>query len=199
MTISFPEAPTPARAAVLDALKKRGEAHSFLTPRLRDADPKTLDLNYPLRATYLRLDRIDPRKSQTLRHLVEPPLWRFLVTAGTTVIAAAYAVEDGAANWRLGEIAEGPSVEGTEVAIQAALKDERFVRLAFEPALVQAPALALVGLWLRGPEPDADWWMPIPPVSKPFIAFEVQAATSFVTHVTRLAATIPEHASARGG
>ncbi len=199
MTISFPEAPTPARAAVLDALKKMGEAHSFLTPRLREADPKALDLKYPLAAMHVRLDSIDPRKSQTLRDLVEPPLWRFLVTAGKTAIAAAYAVEDGAGNWRLGEIAEGPSVEGTETAIQAALNNERFQPQAFEPALVQAPALALVGLWLRGPEPDADWWMPIPPASKPFIAFEPQAATSFVTHVSRLAATVPQHNSARGG
>jgi hypothetical protein len=199
MTISFPEAPTPARAAVLDALKKMGEAHSFLTPRLRDADPKTLDLKYPMRATHLRLDRIDPKRSQTLSDLVEPPLWRFLVSAGGKAIAAAYAIEAGASNWRLGEIAEGPSVDGTETAIETALKDDRFKRLAYEPTLVQAPALSLVGLWLRGPEPDADQVVPIPPSSKPFISFKVLAAASFVTRVVRLAATIPQHASARGG
>ena len=199
MTISFPEAPTPARAAVLDALKRMGEAHSFMTPRLRDADPKALDLKYPLRAAHLRLDRIDPTKSQTLSDLVEAPLWRFLVSAGNKTIAAAYAIEAGAANWRLGEIAEGPSVEGTEVAIQTAQEDERFKQVVYEPALVQAPALSMVGLWLRGPEPDADYVVPIPPSPKPFVAFRTLAAPRFVTHVAQLAATIPQHASARGG
>lgn len=199
MTISFPEAPTSARTALLDALKKMGEAHSFMTPRLRDADPKGLDLKYPLGAMHLRLDRIDPTRRQTLHDLVEPPLWRFLVSAGRKTIAAAYAVEAGTANWRLGEIAEGPSAEGTEIAIQTVMKDDRVKRGVYEPVLLQAPALLLVALWLRGPQPDADLVVPIPPSSKPFAAFKVLAARSFVARVIRLAATIPQHGSVRGG
>jgi len=201
MTIAFAEAPSEARNAVLDALKTRGKAGSLLTPQLRAADPNLLDILYAVRTVHLPLDKIDPKDNpqKPLRQLVEAPLWRFQVTAGSKAIAAAYGVEVGAGTWRLGEVAEGPVVAGTEAAIDKANKDPNFQRIRYEPVLLQAPALAVVALWLRAPDPANDVVLPIPPSKPPFSAFSTIPPTGFVARLYEKAQTIPRDATTSGG
>ena len=200
MTIAFPEAPSEARNAVLDALKKRAKEKSFLTPQLQGADPGKLDLRYAMRSVFLPLERIDLHlEPKPLHELVDAPLWWFLVHTGKKAIAAAYGVEGGP-NWRIGEVAEGPTVEGTEHAVEAAAKDKELQRTRYEPVLLQAPALDVVAVWLRAPQPSADMVMPIPPSTAPFAnIYQVMKAASFVQRLYEKAANIPRNDSARGG
>jgi hypothetical protein len=198
MSISFREPPAEASNAVLEAMKKLAAGKSFATPKLRDAPADKLGLKFPMLAVHVPLDKIEPRRP--LQSMVESPLWRFLVTAGDgQAIAAVHAMEVGTGSWRLGEVGEGPSIEGTEVALEKANADRKFAGAVYEPVLLQAPAIALVALWLRGPEAGVDRLIPIPPSSASFVAYEVLPPDVFLEQVTAAAATVPRRDTTRGG
>jgi hypothetical protein len=153
-----------------------------------------------MRAVHLPVELIDLHHDpKPLHQLVEAPLWRFLIHTGTKAIAAAYAVGDGGPNWRIGEVAESPTVEGTEVAVETVDGDKELQKVRYEPVLLQAPALDVISLWLRAPHPSADIVMPIPPSTAPFATYKAMPAKDFVKLLYAKAEKIPRDDSARGG
>ncbi len=153
-----------------------------------------------MRAFHLPVERLDLHHARKpLHQLVEAPLWRFLIHTGKKAIAAAYAVEDGGPNWRIGEVAEDPTVEGTEIAVETVAKDKELQAVRYEPVLLQAPALDVIGVWLRAPQPSGDMVVPIPPSTAPFTVYQVMSAKDFVERLYEKAEKIPRNDSARGG
>jgi hypothetical protein len=150
-------------------------------------------LSMPHRVAYLRLDEI--RSDADLRSVARFESWRFLlheaVPAVRTDEASGIALV-GAATVHAGTnsysgLSMGPLAAATEEAIRRAENHPRVKGGSFEAILLIAPAVYVIGLWLRDLKHSDDFVMPIPPVSAPFRAYEEMSPGAFLTALNELA------------
>ena len=177
MTNTAADFPDVARQAVIDGMRERAATRGFWTPKLKLADPATLQVSMPHRVALLPLNRMQ----QEARRLAMPdkpaprPLyelasllgWRFLIINDhQEPIAAAHAFQTRTGAYRLGELNEGLYIERTLKAFQTPLVTEAISRRidgsAFEELLLLiAPAMCFSGLWVRFQQQDQDFVLPL--------------------------------------
>jgi len=188
--------PNPAPEPVVEALHQglgHGTAKRSWFAKLFAARGPGRFLSMPHRVAYLRLDEI--RSDADLRSVARFESWRFLlheaVPAAQTDEASDLALV-GAATVRADSnsysgLSTGPLVAATEEAIHRAEDHPRVKGGSFEAILLIAPAVYVIGLWLRDLEHRDDFVMPIPPVSAPFRAYEEMSSDAFLTALNGLA------------
>lgn len=155
MPISPIQAPQGAFDVVHRTLSKRASAAAFSLSKLSEADPRLLSIAMPHEVAFLDTSDLRRRKVRT-KSKQEADCWRFLVLEGSEPVAAATAVRNKGGSFEFGGLNEGPLVNGTRQAVlQAEALDE--VRDGqFQAALLVAPRLYVVALWLRNLSSPAD-------------------------------------------
>lgn len=177
MTIIAADFPNAARQAVLDGMHHRAATRGFWTPKLKYADPATLQLCVPHRVALLPLNQMQqeaqrralPNKPapRSLRELAFILGWRFLIINDQQkAIAAAHAFLTRSGDYRLGELNEGLYIERTLTAFQTPFVTEAMSRKidggAFEELLLLiAPAICFAGFWVRFQQQDQDFILPL--------------------------------------
>jgi len=200
MPLNTIDPPIAAYEVVRSTVANLAAQAGFGTPALRRADPAALAISTPHRMAVLALNRIQEAKD--LRSVVDFKGWRFLVHHQTTIVAAADAVEVGTNEYRLGQLNEGPFVNGTETAIRRAEGHDAIVKGRFAPVFLLVPAVYVAALWLEDQQADNDLVMAMPPVANDFVAFNPMPTGAFLTGLKRLAAQVPaatEKAKNRSG
>jgi hypothetical protein len=188
MSIDPGAVPQAAIAAVELAMHERAARAGFATPQLRRANVRALARSTPHRVAYLTANRIkDPG---SLRELVEPAGWRFLIHEHDKVIAAARAVIQEGQGYRLAELSEGEFAAGTEGAIRFAETLPQVQAGRFEAVLVMVPELHVIALWLQNLEGDSDLVLPIPSTAASNPGWNpnrVMESAAFVENLRRIA------------
>jgi hypothetical protein len=192
MAIEPNHAPGPVIEALHQGLGHGSAKRSWLAELFAARGP-TRFLSMPHRVAYLRLDEI--RSDADLRSVARFESWRFLLHEAVPAVqadeASGFALV-GAATVHAGTnscsgVSMGPLVAGTEEAVRRAEGLPRVKIGSFEAILLIAPAVYVVGLWLRDLEHRDDFVMPIPPVSAPFRAYEEMSPDVFLTALNELA------------
>jgi hypothetical protein len=198
MAIIASDAPRAALDAVRNGLIAKIRAGSLTSPKLIRAVTLANDLSisFPHRAAFLSRDAI--KRESALRDAAEIGIgnWRFLVLeeepmkAGQgrdhesmpacIAIAAASAAVTEDENYKLGEINEGPFVEGTCKAVEDAQKLETVKTGSFEVVLLLAPAIYVAALWLRNRDGGADIILTIPPSDARLVPFQPMNSRDFM-------------------
>ena len=155
MPISPIQAPQGAFDVVHRTLSKRAAAAAFSLSKLSEADPRLLSIAMPHQVAFLATSDLRRREVRT-KSKEEADCWRFLVLEGSEPVAAATAVRNKGGGFEFAGLNEGPLVNGTRQAVlQAEALDE--VRDGqFQAALLVAPRLYVVALWLRNLSSPAD-------------------------------------------
>jgi hypothetical protein len=178
MTIIAADFPDAARQAVLDGMRERAATRGFWTPKLKQADPATLQLSVPHRVALLPLNRMqqearrlaavpDKPAPRSLHELASILGWRFLIINDhQEPIAAAHAFQTRSGEYRLGELNEGLYIERTLTAFQTPFVTEAISRRIDGPAfeellLLMAPAIYFTGLWVRFQRQEHDFVLPL--------------------------------------
>jgi hypothetical protein len=144
-----------------------------------------------------------------LRKVAENRSWRFLVHERRSAIAkdgtpsgaeehvpiaaataAATGAKDGAEEYQLGELNEGPFVEGTEKAIRSAEELEEVRKGHFEASLLIAPAVYVAALWLQNRDGDSDIILTIPPSNPALVPYRPMTPEAFLDVLHGLAKKI---------
>jgi hypothetical protein len=158
----------------------------FRTRRLSAAAPASLALAVPHRMYNLGLSDIKGAKSTAK---AKPTAWRYLVLEGTTVIAAAEAIQKSAsAKPQFSNTNEGAFVDSTARAIEAAEQLPEVKTGQFELAGLRVPALFVIALWLKGvgAKSPGDIFIPLEPAPQGVTAGERLSAADFNALLVRL-------------
>jgi hypothetical protein len=197
MALAPSNAPAAAVAAIHRALARRATRSEFTSSSLVRANIHSLSLSMPHRLAYLHLD--DIRRGADLRKVAEVRSWRFLVHERQSAVAkdgiasdmeehvpiaaataAATGAKEGAEEYHLGELNEGPFVEGTEKAIRAAEELEEVRKGHFEVFLLIVPAVYVAALWLQNHDDGADIILTIPPSNPALVAYRPMTPKAFL-------------------
>ena len=158
----------------------------FRTRRLSAAAPASLALAVPHRVYNLGLSDIKGAKSTAK---AKPTAWRYLVLEGSTVIAAAEAIQKSAtAKPQFSNTNEGAFVDSTARAIEAAEQLPEVQAGQFELAVLRIPALFVIALWLKGvgAKSPGDIFIPLEPAPQGLAAGERLSAADFNALLVRL-------------
>lgn len=153
-------------AAVTDVIREHlGQISSvgrFRTQRLSAAAPASLSLAAPHPVYNLGLSDVKGRNALGKAKLTG---WRYLVMEDGDAIAAAEAVQPSArAKPLFSHTNEGPFVDSTAKAIEAAEQLPEIKKGQYELRVLRVPALYLVALWLRsGAKSRGDIFIPLDP------------------------------------
>src|SRR6266446_3816375 len=204
MTIIAADYSNAARQAVLEGMRQRAATRGFWTPKLKHADPATLQLCEPHRVALLPLNRMqqeakrraapDGPAPRSLRELAFILGWRFLIINDQQkAIAAAHAFLTSSGNYRLGELNEGLYIERTLMAMQTPFVTEAMSRKidgsAVELLLLIAPAIGFAGLWVRFEQQDKDFILPLD--ESYFPAFERAEPEELLLKLLDASTTVP--------
>ncbi|HET7230646.1 MAG TPA: hypothetical protein VFJ16_11630 [Longimicrobium sp.] len=86
--------------------------------------------------------------------------WRYLLTAGDTLVAAAEVIVSGTRAVRFSHFNDSPFVRSTVDALAAAEALNQVAPHDYEVRLLKVPALYLFALWLHGPD---ELYLPLAP------------------------------------
>jgi hypothetical protein len=213
MTIIPADFPEAARRAVLHGMHQRAATRGFWTPKLKHADPTTLQLVVPHRLALLPLSRMqqEVRRRATASDKLPPrPLaelasilgWRFLIINDKhEPIAAAHAFQSRSGEYRLAELNEGIYIERTLTAYQMPFVTDAISRKidgdTFEELLLLiAPALYFTGLWVRYEQRDKDFILPLDDSYLP--GFERAGAEKLILTLLDASITVPSDSHSAG-
>jgi hypothetical protein len=173
-------APSSAVASVIrEHLVRISSLGRFRTPRLGAAAPASLALAVPHRVYNLGLTDIKGTKSTAK---AKPTAWRYLVLEGNAVIAAAEAIQKtSTAKPLFSNTNEGPFVDSTARAIEAAEQLPEVKAGQFELAVLRVPALYVIALWLKavGSKKTGDLFIPLEPAPRGLTSGERMSAADF--------------------
>lgn len=164
MPLVYRNEPDEAAKAVRNGLEQMASKGAFSTPRLRSAVAE--------KAAAPSTEKALPVYNLGLSDLVEeqkkekaPPQigWRYTLKQNNEVIAHAETVIDKNGKNLFAGTNEGPLVEGTAKAINAAEKQSKIKKGNYEVRLLFIPALYVTALWLVDKTDKADLVMPIEP------------------------------------
>jgi len=179
---------TAVAAVVREHLVRMSTLGRFRTKRLSAAAPASLSLAVPHRVYNLGLSDI---KGANSVGKAKPSAWRYLVVEEGTVIAAAEAIQRTAnAKPLFSNTNEGPFVDSTAKAIEAAEHLPEVEAGNYEIAVLRVPALYLIALWLKGAgtKPPDDIFIPLDPAPAGLTAGERLNARDFNAALVRLKA-----------
>ena len=160
MTITFREPPAAAAQVLQNAvasLEKPPPGISFL----RTVAPRDIAWSTPHTVYHLGLDAIESNEGIDAAECVS---WRYLSGAALTVPVAAD-VQLRAEQLVFGGLHQGPFVNGFSEEVRRASADPELQAKAYEPRLLQIPALYVVALWLHEPASTGDVFIPLRPVN----------------------------------
>jgi len=155
------------RRALVDELSLRARATAFRTERLRAARPAALGLAAPHPVFHLGLDEVG--RPGCLERVAMTG-WRYFVTEGDAVVAAAEALASSPHGPLLGtQTNEGPFVAGSVAALSRAESLPQVDAGHYALGLLRVPALYVVALWLRDEQPPGahDLFVPVEPAPAP--------------------------------
>jgi len=102
-------------------------------------------------------------------------------------VAAVTAIMIRAGEYRLGEVNQGPFVEGTERAIRTAEKLDEMRKRRFDYFFLIVPGIYVAALWLQDRDGEADILLTIPPSNSALVADRPMAAAEFLDILQDLA------------
>ncbi len=161
MTVSLGNGSDAALKTALDGIRTRAAARGFVTPKLKNANPDTLQLCLPHRLGFVHLNELLADESLNLRRVARILGWRFFIHASDKPIAAAHVTRTVQGELRLSELNEGQFVNNTMEALQIVLSEKE--NRSFELLLLVAPAVCFVGWWAQFDDERHDWVLPVTP------------------------------------
>jgi hypothetical protein len=164
MPMRFPRAPEEAeriaRAGVHDVTRAAPlPAADAAVPAT--AGPDQVSLTMPHVVHGIGLDALAARQPLTD---AAPVAWRFLVaTAAGPVASTEVALDAAARPTAFTQFNEGPFVQATITAVEAARRWPEVDRGRYQVRVLRIPALYLVALWLKGLGGSEDLFIPLEP------------------------------------
>ena len=201
MPLENAQAPNAAIKLVRQVLQVSAFGGQFQLPKLAAAVPQSLFVSFPHRCVHLPLSAIR-RSFQKLSACTVPMGWRFLVqqrktgTLGSVAIetfdaiASITAIEVSSGRFALGEMNEGPFVQGSEIAARRAEKLNAVREQQYEAVLLAAPAVHVVALWLSSKNGGNDILLPIPPLAVGLVPYEPIDEADFLKILSGLAKSV---------
>lgn len=187
MTLQLPQPPDGALRSVLTALASPTAVRHAVTPALRSPDSAHPPVpRHPLAVHLLR--------PGTALESAPRTGWRFLISCGGQVVAAAETLEtaDGHA---FSHFAEGPYLVATLRALQQARRAAEGSAGPYEPRLLSVPALYTAALWLHRLRPGGgDLLIPLAPAPLGIAAHRIYPAGELL-RLFRRAVTPPAQGS----
>ena len=188
MPITVAKPSTAVANVVREHLVRVANLGRFRTKQLSAAAPADLSLAVPHRVYNLGLADV---KGRNPLGKAKPSAWRYLVLEQGAVIAAAEAVQRSpSAKPLFSHTNEGPFVESTAKAIEAAEQLPEVETGKYELAVLRVPALYVVALWLKGTgtKPPDDILIPLDPAPAGLTAGERLTAKDFTAALIALKA-----------
>ena len=179
MPIVAPELPSAALEAI-----RGGVGASGRFPQRRGG---TLSLTLPHQVFTAGLEEL--AGGQDLTQAAQLTGWRALLEEDRQVVAAA----EVAASPREAagaSINRGALVQSTVEALDTAEHHELVASEAFEPRLLQVPALYVTALWLHRSGATDDLFIPLAPTPQPLVAGEIYDAPEFAAQVADMARSV---------
>jgi hypothetical protein len=173
---------------VQDKLADYAVQRGFRTRALAAAKPASLALAAPHPVFQLALDDVGKQGALDRAAMTG---WRYLVTSGKNVIAAAHAsATSRSARAAFSHVNEGPFVTSAQTALAQAEQwpDIRDGRYAL--GLMSVPALYVEALWLRDEDgkDGGDRFVPLAPAPAPLVANQRYTAAAFAKALVELKA-----------
>ncbi|MFB4272971.1 hypothetical protein [Nonomuraea sp. GTA35] len=158
MPLHMPAPPSGVPETVRSKLHALAGDSRFSTPALRLARQDDLEVSTPHQVFTIGLDDIESGAGLAA---ARPVSWRYLVTAGSEVIASAETTQDADGTPQAAEFTEGRFVAATDKAVRSVRALPQVEKGPFELRLLRIPALYLMALWLHSPA--ADLLVPLAP------------------------------------
>lgn len=154
------EGATAAAGRILDTFSSK---RAFFSERLCSVERGILAIGAAFRVAHVGLDDLDGEG--WLIPAGRTRLWRVVVTAGTSPVAAVDFEQGEDGRWQFITIKEGPLLQEINDALMAARDREEFQAGSFEPVLLGIPAADMVAIWFRQRDGDSDRLLLVKPAS----------------------------------
>ncbi|MGZ4924870.1 MAG: hypothetical protein ACXV4B_00225 [Halobacteriota archaeon] len=142
---------------------------AFSTPRLRAALAEKAKAPTPAQAVPVyTLGLSDLAAEKDVSAAVNTG-WRYGVMRGEEIVAHGETVIDPAGKHHFAATSEGPLVEGTAKALDAAEAEDEIKNGEFEVRFLQVPALYVAALWLVNKRGGPDYAVPVAPAPPPLV------------------------------
>lgn len=175
MPLLTAEPPADVARGAMATLGQQAERRALRLPGLASAAPDTLQLTAPHPVYNLDLDELAERRGLAAARLTG---WRFLITAGSSVLAAAEVAADGTTGaGEFSHINAGPFVDATTRAQAIAEQLPEVTAGRYELRLLRAPGLYVMALWLKDLRGEHDLVLPMAPAPAPLEAGHAYAAS----------------------
>lgn len=169
MPIVYRNEPAEAAEAMREGLDKMTLNRAFSTPRLRTAMATKAEAPVPAQAlpvyTLGLSDLAEGRDASAAVHTG----WRYAVKQDDEIVAHGETIIDPAGKHHFAATNEGPLVQGTTRAIEAAEAQDEIKRGDFEVRFLFVPALYVAALWLVDRSGKSDFVMPVEPAPPPLV------------------------------
>jgi hypothetical protein len=186
MTLQTPQPPPSALRAVLAALTSETALRRSGTAALLSTAGPLLP-SHPLAVHHL------PTGTATARALAAAPRtgWRFLLTHGGSVLAAAEVVKSSEGH-TFAHFAAGPYLDSTMQALDEARQLVLGSRIAYQARLLSMPDHYAAALWLHAAEADpaADLLLPLAPAPLGVAAHHAYPADELLARLARPTARV---------
>jgi len=169
MPIVYQKEPAEAAEAMKEGLNNMTSMRAFSTPRLRrvstgEAEAPVLGQALPVYNLGLS-DLAEEKNASAAIHTG----WRYALKQGDEIVAHGETIIDPAGKHHFAATNEGPLVEGTTKAIEAAEAQNEIRRGEFEVRFLQVPALYVAALWLVNKSGGPDYAVPVEPAPAPLV------------------------------
>lgn len=170
MTMIYRKEPEEAASAIKAGLGQMAEKRAFSTPRLRKALSEKAEAPEPAQALPVyNLGLSDLGKSRDVAAATHTG-WRYAIRQDREIVANGETIIDDRGRHLFAATNEGPLVEGTRRALEAAEADAIVKNGKFEVRLFQVPALYVTALWLVDQDKKTDYAVPVEPSPPPLVA-----------------------------
>ena len=152
-----PQQSVDAAHSTFQAFAQQG----FRSPALRAADPAALSLTQPHQVFVLTADDLVAGRGL---EAAQATRWRYLVSSGDKIIAAASVLSAGARDTHdFSHVNEGPFVASTAAALEYVRNHAELTSGDYELRLLQVPALHTMAVWLHPRSGHGDLLVPLAP------------------------------------
>jgi hypothetical protein len=170
MPIIYQKEPKEATEAIRTGLQLMSTNRAFSTPRLRRALAEEAEAPEPAQALPVyNLGLSDIGKSRDIGAAVHTG-WRYAIRQNKEIVANGETIIDPQGRHHFAATNEGPLVEGTTRAIEAAEAEGVVKKGKYEVRFLQVPALYVTALWLVDKSGKADLAIPVEPTPPPLVA-----------------------------
>jgi hypothetical protein len=169
MPIIYQKEPAEAAKAMKQGLDKMIANRAFSTPRLARLSTGEAGAPVPVQALpVFTLGLSDLAEGKDASAAVNTG-WRYAVKQDDEIVAHGQTIIDPAGKHQFAATNEGPLVEGTHKAIEAAEAQDEIKSGEFEIRFLQVPALYVAALWLVDKSGGRDYAVPVEPAPPPLI------------------------------